>query len=75
MISDQNRLVGTGSPALLHQNVLIHESHSPTCECAVASVSTIHPRHRPRHGYITTLSVFVLDNANARAAAAAHPPF
>lgn len=37
------------------------------CECVGTSVTTIHPRHRPHHRYIITLSVCVcvLDNSNA----------
>lgn len=62
-----------GRLTVSHQNVLIQKSHS-MCECAVASVSAIHPRHRPHHGYIITLSVCVLDNANARTLTAALLP-
>lgn len=45
-----------GRLTVSHQNVLIQKSHS-MCECAVTSVSAVHPRHRPHHGYIITLSV------------------
>lgn len=70
VISNQNRHIRIGSLTVSHQNVLIQKSHS-MCECAVTSV-TNHPRHRPHHHYIITLSVCVLDNANAIILTAAH---
>lgn len=56
VISNQNRNIRIGSVTVSHQNVLIQKSHS-MCESVVTSVTAIHPRHRPHHRYITTLSV------------------
>lgn len=64
VISNQNRHIRIGSLTVSQQNVLFQRSHS-MCECSVTSASAMHPRHRPHHRYIITLSVCVLDNADA----------
>ena len=59
IMNNLNTHVWVGCQTVSHQNVLIRKSHSAVCVSAGASVTSIHPRHRPHDGYITRLSLCV----------------